>query len=45
MKTKLLTRALLSAAVLLSVAAPGVQAPATGDRVGVRLLRHRVYPA
>jgi len=27
------------------VAAPGVQAPSAGDAVGVRLLRHRVYPA
>ncbi|TWT19444.1 sulfate/molybdate ABC transporter ATP-binding protein [Luteimonas marina] len=27
------------------VAAPGVHAPATGDAVGVRLLRHRTYPA
>ncbi len=27
------------------VATPGVQVPAAGDAVGVRLLRHRVYPA
>jgi len=27
------------------VAAPGVQAPAAGDAVGVRPLRHRIYPA
>ena len=27
------------------VAAPGAQAPAIGDAVGVRLLKHRVYPA
>ena len=27
------------------VATPGVQVPAIGDAVGVRLLRHRVYPA
>ena len=27
------------------VATPGVQAPAVGEAVGVRLLRHRVYPA
>ena len=27
------------------VATPGTQAPATGDVVGVRLLRHRAYPA
>ena len=27
------------------VATPGVQVPAPGDAVGVRLLRYRVYPA